>query len=154
MLSFYKIDVKFIYVFYYNQINLLKMTGYSFYDEFIRFNELIRLSRKIFYKSIELKKQWISINIYFRKTIKLSKIMKSIISTTDLSKTESFFWQLINEFDEWINTYSTFYYFKKFQQCLSSMFNLMLENLVGRFPEKKKSFSNIDNYPRVVLLIS
>jgi hypothetical protein len=107
----------------------------------------------MFYKSIELKKQWISMNIYYRKTMKLAKMMNSIIGLDDLMKIDPLFWNMVREFDRWMNLYSTTYHYQFFCDSLIDMFNLLVQHIIGIFPDQMKTFNTIDNYPQLKLAI-
>jgi len=120
-----------------------------FHEQYNHFIVMHQCSRKSFYKTHELKNQWVSMNVYYRKTLKIAKLMNVILTMDDLVKIETNYWKMIGEFETWIITYSTFYDFVWFRNELSNMLSALIQHLILTFPEQKKSFTWIDNYPHV-----
>ncbi len=121
----------------------------TFSDNFDDLKLMHRISRKLFYKNLELKKQWISMNIYYRKTMKIAKMMNNIFNLQDLMKIGSMYWKMLTEFESWLCNYSTFFHFQSFRDDLVLMLNALVNHIVLMFPEKEKTFRWIDNYQRV-----
>ncbi len=125
------------------------MTAFS--ENFDDLKMMHRSSRKSFYKNLELKKQWISMNIYYRKIMKIAKMMNVITQLHDLMEIESVYYRMLGEFESWLSKYPDFFHFQWFREDLVLMLNALVDQLVLSFPEKEKTFRWIDNYPNVNL---
>lgn len=125
------------------------MTAFS--ENFDDLKIMYRSSRKSFYKNFELKKQWNSMNIYYRKTMKIAKMMNAISQLHDLMEIESMYRRMLSEFESWLSKFSDFFHFQWFREDLVLMLNALVDQLVLYFPEKEKTFRWIDNYPNVNL---
>ncbi len=110
-----------------------------------------RISRKSFYKIPELKKEWIFMNIYYRKIMKIARMMNVVVKLDNLMEIESVYFKMLGEFETWLSKYSECYHFQWFREDLSIMLNALVDYLVFLFPEKEQTFKWIDNYPTVNL---
>jgi hypothetical protein len=125
------------------------MSSATFYENFEDFKWIHQNSRKSFYKNIELKKKWFFMNIYYRKTMKIAKMMGAIIKLDDLVEIGTIYWKMLHEFETWIKQYSMCYHFTWFRLDLSCMLTALIDYLAVTFPAYEKTFRCIDNYPQV-----
>lgn len=127
------------------------MSVVAFNASFDDLKMMHRSSRKSFYKNLELKKDWIFMNIYYRKTMKIARMMNVVAKLHDLVEIGSVYFKMLGEFEIWLCKYSDCFHFQWFREDLSIMLHALMDHLVFMFPEKEKTFKWIDNYPAVKL---